>query len=233
MQLFYCPEIVEGQDYLDEEESRHCAIVLRKKAGDLIHITDGAGHLYTAQLTGLNPKKCPFILSEKEKKEKPSYFIQIAIAPTKNTDRIEWFVEKAVEIGIDKISFIRTAFSERKSINIERIRKKAISAMKQSIRVYLPEFEEIKELDAFLNIRLDNQKFIAHLENIETPYLSERAWPNGNYTILIGPEGGFTQNELDLIRSNQFELVKIGNHRLRTETAGVVACTILNDINLR
>lgn len=231
MQLFYCPEIVDGSDYLNFEESRHCAKALRKMVGDLIHITDGSGKFYEAQLTDLNQKKCSFKILSSTPAKKNNYSIHIAIAPTKNSDRIEWFIEKAVEIGVDKISFIQTNYSERKNINLTRIQKKAVSAMKQSVRASLPELVPMEKLNIFLNSNTEDQQFIAHLEGESTPYLEHLATPDNSYLVLIGPEGGFSDKEILMIKEKQFKVAKIGDYRLRTETAGIVACTILNNIN--
>ena len=231
MQLFYCPEIVDGSDFLNLEESRHCVKVLRKLVGDLIHMTDGLGKFYEAQLTDLNPKKCSFKILSSTPEKKNNYSIHIAIAPTKNSDRIEWFIEKAVEIGVDKISFIQTSYSERKNINLARIQKKAVSAMKQSVRATLPELAPMEKLKLFLDSNTEDQQFIAHLEGESTPYLEHLANPGNSYLILIGPEGGFSDEEILMIKEKQFKLAKIGDYRLRTETAGIVACTMLNNIN--
>jgi len=231
MQLFYCPTIKDGTNFLDQEESHHCARVLRKKTGNLIQITDGLGKLYEAELTSIDSHKCTFDIRSVEFVEKPGYSIRIAIAPTKNTDRMEWFVEKAVEIGIDQIHFIKTEFSERKVINVERMRKKVISAMKQSERAYLPIISDVVKLERLLNSSTEEHKFLAHLENTKTPYLKEASTPGGDYLILIGPEGGFSLQEIQMIKNKGFHTIKIGDYRLRTETAGIVACTLLNDIN--
>ncbi len=231
MQLFYCPGLKDGDTFLDSEESHHCVKVLRKKEGDIIDITDGHGSFYKAQLLNLNPKKCLFNIISCVESEKEDYFIHIAIAPTKNTDRMEWFVEKAVEIGVDKISFIQTVNCERRTINLDRIKKKAISAMKQSVRAILPEVMEMEPFLKIINGEKKDQNFIAHLDEIQTPFLERIAKPGVNYLLLIGPEGGFTEEELSLARAQQFQSVKIGNFRLRTETAGIVATTILNQIN--
>ncbi len=231
MQLFYCPEVVDGSDFLNLEESRHCVKVLRKIVGDLIHITDGSGKFYEAQLTDLNPKKCSFKILSSTSAKKNNYSIHIAIAPTKNSDRIEWFIEKAVEIGVDKISFIQTSYSERKNINLTRIQKKAVSAMKQSVRAGLPELVPMEKLKLFLDSNIEQQQFVAHLEGESTPYLEHLAHPGNSYLVLIGPEGGFSDEEILMIKEKHYEVAKIGDYRLRTETAGIVACTMLNNIN--
>ena len=231
MQLFYCPNIQKGETYLNQEESRHCVKSLRKKSGDIIHITDGNGNFYVGIIEDVSQKKCTFQIQSKKSIQKPDYSVHIAIAPTKNSDRIEWFIEKSVEIGVQKISLIQSAFSERKTINFGRMEKKAISALKQSMRAYFPEIIDIKNLSSFLEIADGDQKFVAHLENIETEHLRDLAKPKKSYLIIIGPEGGFSDQEITMIKDKDYKMAKIGNHRLRTETAGIVACTILNDIN--
>lgn len=231
MQLFYCPGIKGGDNFLNAEESRHCTKVLRKQLGDSIQLIDGLGSIYTAELTEINQKKCLFSVNSEKELQKPDFSIHIAIAPTKSLDRIEWFVEKAVEIGVDKISFIHTAFSERSRIKLERIQKKAISAMKQSLRAHLPVIHEMEKLKAFLSTVKENQKFVAHLEGDSTGHLIDLAKPAKDYLVLIGPEGGFSEEEIALIKNNKFTVAKLGNSRLRTETAGVVTCSVLNDLN--
>ncbi len=231
MPLFFSPGINDVENCLDIEESRHCVKVLRKKTGDEIDITDGKGNIFIAELIDLNPKKCQFKVISTQSIKKTPFSIHIAIAPTKNSDRTEWFIEKAVEIGVDKITFFQSAYSERNRINIERFRKKAISAMKQSIRAYLPELTGVENLNELLSTDFSGQKFIAYLDPESPKYLKDLAKANGNYIILIGPEGGFSPEEILQARNNGFQTVKLGNHRLRTETAGIVACSILNTIN--
>ncbi len=233
MQLFYCPNIPNSENFLDREESLHCAKVLRKSIGDVIDITDGKGKFYTAKLSEIHAKKCHFqILSERVETQKENA-IHIAIAPTKSNDRIEWFVEKAVEIGIDKISFLQTFHSERKSINMDRIHKKAVSAMKQSVRATLPELASMENMAFFLKDtaeKWEGQKFIAHLEGENTPQLKSLVKPMNDAIILIGPEGGFSEIEISQTKEYGFQVAKLGDHRLRTETAGIVACTLLNGL---
>lgn len=231
MQLFYCPTIREGDTFLNQEESRHCVKALRKKSGDILQITDGFGNFYKCELKEVDHRKCSFSILSSNLTQKPDFSIQIAISPTKNLDRIEWFVEKAVEIGIDEISFIQTSYSERRSIKLERIKKKAISAMKQSMRAYLPIIHEMVPLNSFLKNSTADQKFVAHLENKETKHLLHEAKTSKKYLVLIGPEGGFSEEEILMIKENDFKVVKIGDYRLRTETAGIVACSTLHDIN--
>lgn len=232
MQLFYCPGILRNEFFLSDEESKHCARVLRKKAGDSIHIIDGQGTYYEAALTEVTPKKCQFDIIKSTYQKKQKYHIHIAISPTKNIDRTEWFVEKAIEIGVDEISFLQTDHSERTRINLDRIEKKAISAIKQSIRSYLPQINEIQKLSTFLKRDFEGQKFVAHLNENSPAYLNQQAAVQNDYLVLVGPEGGFSEQEIDLINQHGYQSVRLGNHRLRTETAGIVSCSILNQINL-
>jgi len=232
MHLFYSPDLQQGNCFLSPDESRHCVKVLRKKKGDNIHITDGFGNFYEGALSEVNQKKCTFELVSKKTDKKPEHSIHIALSPTKNADRIEWFIEKSVEIGIQKISFFQASFSERKHINLARIKKKAVSAMKQSMRAYMPEIGDMVDLKTILdNNTIEEQKYVAHLEGNNTNHLLDLAKPAKSYLILIGPEGGFSSEEISMIKKKNFTVAKIGNYRLRTETAGVVACSILNDIN--
>ena len=233
MQLFYCPSIGEGETFLSPEESRHCAKSLRMHAGETIHLTDGKGSLYQGELTELNPKKCSFRIRSKSEVKRPGYYLHIAISPTKNTDRIEWFIEKSVEIGIDKISFIQAEHSERKTVNIERVRKKAVSAMKQSIRAYLPEINPLEKLSSVIENSMEDEKIVAHLEGNETKHLFDLSSPSKSYLILIGPEGGFSDREISLARQHGFLIAKLGDYRLRTETAGIVACSTINNLQRR
>ncbi|HNF82175.1 MAG TPA: RsmE family RNA methyltransferase, partial [Cyclobacteriaceae bacterium] len=148
--LFYQPALAAGVLYLDPEESRHATKVLRKKAGDTIHVTDGKGALYICRITDPRPDKCAFVVDSTEREKEKTFRIHIAIAPTKNADRIEWFVEKAIEIGIDEISFVECDNSERTSIKLERIEKIAVSAMKQSLKFTLPKINSVRQLREFI-----------------------------------------------------------------------------------
>ncbi|NJN26261.1 MAG: 16S rRNA (uracil(1498)-N(3))-methyltransferase [Cyclobacteriaceae bacterium] len=233
MQLFYCPGLPEGDHFLDLEESQHCAKVLRKKAGDIIDITDGKGKFYQALLEQVVPKKCHFTVVSSQNVKALDYSIHIAIAPTKNADRMEWFIEKAVETGVDKVTFIISANSERKSINLDRLHKKAVSAMKQSVRAHLPQICDLIQLHDFVKQEPGGQKFIAHMAGPDTPYLQQLASAHETCHILIGPEGGFDEAEISLATQAQYQMARLGDHRLRTETAGMVACIILNQLNQR
>lgn len=230
--LFYQPAIESGVHYLDPEESRHAAKVLRKKTGDTIHVTDGKGNLYTCSITEPRPDKCAFTIQSIEQEPERSFRIHIAIAPTKNPDRIEWFVEKAIEVGIDEISFIECDNSERTSIKLERIEKLAVSAMKQSLKFRVAKINSIKQLDDFIKTVAAAEKYIAYVDQRNPDQLARVANPSGDYLVLIGPEGDFSPAELGLAIETGFKKVALGPSRLRTETAGLVACHTLNLINL-
>lgn len=230
--LFYQPGIQYGSHFLDPEESRHAAKVLRRKAGDFIHITDGKGVLYTCKITDAKPDKCAFVIESSNQEEQKNFRIHIGIAPTKNPDRTEWFVEKVIEIGVDEITFLECDNSERSTIKTERIEKLAVSAMKQSLKTTLPKIHSIKQLEEFISGSHSGEKFIAYVDQANPDELSKVAKPKENYVVLIGPEGDFSPAELDLAIKHGFKKVALGPSRLRTETAGIVACHTLNLINL-
>jgi 16S rRNA (uracil1498-N3)-methyltransferase len=231
LNLFYQPGIPTGIHYLDPEESRHCSKVLRKKTGDIIQITDGIGSLYQAKLTESKSEKCSFKIESTQKEEKRPFSIHIGLAPTKNPDRTEWFVEKAIEIGVDEISFLLCDNSERAALKTDRLEKLAISAMKQSLRYTLTKINHMVLLKDFVIATAATSKYIAYVDQINPDHLLKIATPNSDYVVLIGPEGDFSKKELELATTNNYKKVSLGKSRLRTETAGVVACHILNLIN--
>lgn len=229
MLLFFQPNISQNH-FLDPEDSRHCVKVLRKTAKDTIHIVDGVGGLYQCEITKANDKKCEFvILSAKQNFQQRDCYLHIAIAPTKNADRLEWFIEKSVEIGIDEISLIQTKHSERKQQKTERLEKIAISGMKQSLKAYLPKINELMPFEKFLKTVQQEQKFLAHLTDESKPLVSVLK-PKSSYCILVGPEGDFSADEILQAKQEGFQWVTLGNARLRTETAGLVACTLSNNL---
>ncbi len=226
MHLFFDSSFPENSS-LSEEESKHVNRVLRLKVRDKIGVINGKGSFFTCEITELNKKKCTTrVLEEKKDQEKP-YRIHIAIAPTKNIDRTEWFVEKCVEFGVDEISFILTKNSERKIIKLDRIQRIAVAAMKQSQRAFLPQINELKPIQDFIVNCEDNIKGIAHLVNDNRNHIKDVKL-NNSYCILIGPEGDFRSNEVELALNNGFIPLTLGDYRLRTETAGVAACHALN-----
>jgi 16S rRNA (uracil1498-N3)-methyltransferase len=230
MLLFYQSNI-EKTPILSEEDSRHCVKVLRKNIKDKIHVVDGVGGLFECEIIKAHEKKCEVrILSVEREFEKRQHYLNIAIAPTKNADRIEYFIEKCVEIGIDEITLIQTKHSERKNQKTERLEKIAISAMKQSLKAYLPKVNELVDFDNFIKTANFEAKFVAHLTDDAKP-LKDVAANKKEVLLLIGPEGDFAQDEIVLAQNFGFQLVTLGNSRLRTETAGVVACAIVNAFN--
>ena len=232
MHLFYQPNI-EAEGILDESESSHAVKVLRLKNGDIISVLDGKGKILKSVITKADFRKCEVSIMEETFTPKRSFWNSIAIAPTKNADRTEWFVEKAVEIGVDQISFVQCERSERKNLNIDRIRKVAVSAMKQSLKSYMPQIDELIPYTSFLKNCSGDYKFVAHLGEGERNYLQSSVVANSSTTVLIGPEGDFTEVEIKRAFDLGFVAVSLGESRLRTETAGVVACHIVNLANLK
>lgn len=230
MKLFFHPDPL-AELVLNEEESLHATKVLRLKEGDTISILDGKGKRYEAEITKANAKKCGFKIIETFSQEKTqNYSLHVAVAPTKSIDRIEWFVEKAIEVGIDEISFLLCDRSERKNINIERIEKIALSALKQSMNLYLPKINELESFSKFVSAKRDETGFIAHLEEGERKSFKKEIAAQEKILILIGPEGDFSEDEIKLAISNGFIPVSLGESRLRTETAALAACFICNTI---
>ena len=227
MQLFYL-ENPENEIILSSEESKHATRVLRKKKGDVLDFTDGKGNLYKAEITLADSRKCRLqIVSSDQKEKQHNYHLHIAIAPTKNMDRFEWFLEKATEIGIDEITPIICSRSERKVIKTERGNRILLSAMKQSLKYHLPKLNEAINLNDFIKQDFEGAKYIAHCEDGEKKELKTRNKTEKSL-ILIGPEGDFSQKEIELALQNQFKAVSLGTSRLRTETAGIVAVHTIN-----
>ena len=231
MELFYAPDI-STNPVLPEQESQHCIRVLRKQNGDLIDITNGRGHFFKAEIIDAHPKHCKIEITE-TKKNPPAwnFSIEIAMAPTKNMDRTEWFAEKATEIGINKISFLKTRYSERKELKPERIEKILISAMKQSVKATLPEIQAMTDFKKFITQDFQGQKFIAHCYPETKPLLSSVYKKGKNVLILIGPEGDFSEEEVLLATQNGFQSISLGESRLRTETAALTACQTIHILN--
>ncbi|MBL1280339.1 MAG: 16S rRNA (uracil(1498)-N(3))-methyltransferase [Fluviicola sp.] len=223
MRLFYDANIKKSDSTftLTEEESKHVVRVLRMKEGDRIALLNGKGDSFTCEIIDAHPKRCDLKIREHSHKEKPKYDIHIAISPTKQLDRMEWFVEKATEIGATEITLISCKNQERSKVKVDRLLKKAISAMKQSHRAYLP---IINELDGFNNFVKNHSKgLIAHCyENPKEKF--EASFRKTNCPILIGPEGDFTQEEIAFALQNGYKTITLGENRLRTETAGVYVC---------
>lgn len=230
MQVFYTPDILNTPE-LPEEEARHCLRVLRLGVGDEITLTDGRGYYYNAEITSAG-RKCTVALKGKTKQEKTwQGHVHIAMAPVKNMERNEWFVEKAVEIGVDELTFPDCRYSERKTIKLERIQKIMVSAIKQSLTAYLPRVNGMTPFEELVKNSKAEQKFIAHCYEEDKRTLRELLNPGGSTLILIGPEGDFSKEEIQYAIENGFVPVSLGKSRLRTETAALVACVAINQIN--
>lgn len=228
MQLFYVKNIQSDIITLDEEESKHAIKVLRKTAGDTLHIIDGEGGMYSATIAMPHQKHCTVKIDEVIKDyEKLPYHLHIAIAPTKNIDRTEWFMEKATEIGIDSFTMLRTEHSERKVVNDERMEKVIVSAMKQSIKAYKPNYQAITPFDEFIKGDFSGfDCYIAHCSpNFERTHIKHFLSDNKNILILIGPEGDFSDREVTAAIEMGFKSISLGSSRLRTETAALYATT--------
>jgi 16S rRNA (uracil1498-N3)-methyltransferase len=210
---------------LNEDESLHCVKVLRHKVGDMIQVIDGKGIRAIGKIEAAHAKQCAVSLIEKETvKQTRPYYLHIAIAPTKNMDRIEWFTEKATEMGVDEISFLKCKNSERTVVKIDRIVKVAESALKQSQQAFMPKINEIQEYKEFIKTNASDVKLIAHCEKESKQHIKQFIAPNKSYTILIGPEGDFNTQEIKDALALNYTPTSLGNSRLRTETAGVFAC---------
>jgi 16S rRNA (uracil1498-N3)-methyltransferase len=232
MHVFYIPGIISDVITFSEPESRHCIKVLRLGMDDEVCIVDGAGGFYRARLSSTNSKCCSAVVFEKISAfGKRNFHLHIAIAPTKSITRFEWFLEKAAEIGIDEITPLRCEHSEKKVLNTNRVMKIIISAMKQSVKAYQPKINPMTDLKKFLLQDITGRKFIAHCSNAETAHLKSLYHPGENVLILVGPEGGFSDSEVLMAAQNGFVPVSLGNSRLRTETAGIVACHVINMLN--
>lgn len=232
MQLFYVPNISGAEVILDETESKHAIRVLRLNAGTLVQIIDGKGGFYIAEISDANPKKCRLrIIESKQEFGKKDFKLHIAIAPTKNIDRFEWFLEKATEIGIDEITPLLSEHSERKTVKPDRLEKILVSAIKQSLKAYLPKLNELTTFKDLVLNATEPQRFIAHCEEGEKPHFKNRVQKGTDCLLLIGPEGDFGPEEILFAKQNGFTEISLGTARLRTETAGVVACHIVNLAN--
>lgn len=231
MHLFYTPDI-ESNFELPSEEAAHCVKVLRLAEGDKITLTDGKGYFYKASISFISNKKCLVDIEQKVEQDKLwSGHLHIAIAPTKNMDRIEWFAEKATEIGFDELTFLNCRYSERKVLKRERVEKILVAAMKQSLKAKKPILNEMTEFNKFVKKEFTGQKFIAHCNEGEKKLLKDIIKPEEDALVLIGPEGDFSQQEIDLAIENGFIPISLGKSRLRTETAALVACHIMNLTN--
>ena len=226
MQLFYSPTISENEKLFvfDKEESKHIIKVLRKKESDILFVTNGLGFLFKTEIALASDSKCTVTILSFEKQEPSKYHLHLAVAPTKMNERYEWFLEKATEIGIQEITPIICEHSERKVIKIDRFQKIIESAMKQSLHFYIPKLNEPVTYKDFIKKEFNGQKFIAHCEETDKKSFKKEFKLQENALILIGPEGDFSVKEIQMALDNKFIPVSLGNTRLRTETAAIVAC---------
>ncbi len=229
MQLFFCDNLVLNSEViLSQEESYHAAQVLRMRIGDIIHLTDGLGHLFKGELINVDSKKSLVRLTEEIPQKSATSNLHIAIAPTKNIDRFEWFLEKATEMGVTEITPLLCRYSERKEIKPERLNKVIVSAAKQSHHFKFPLLNPLVKFEDFIKSTSNENKFIAHCESSDKSDFGKSIVHEKSALLLIGPEGDFSEHEIQLAISNNYSPVSLGESRLRTETAGVYACAVFN-----
>ena len=237
MHRFYCPDIADTLT-LGEEDSKHCVKVLRMDGGDLIEVVDGNGNLYTCRITMAHPKRCAVEVVERV--EQPPHWgcrIVLGIAPTKHLDRMEWLAEKCVEMGVDRIVPLRCHNSERTVLKTDRLRKIMVSAMKQSLKATLPQLDELTPVEQLMKEPFDGVRCIAYcdeqLPREQRQTLASTYQPGRDVMVLIGPEGDFSPEEVQMARESGFAPVTLGDSRLRTETAGMMAVAFIHALNSR
>ncbi len=235
MNYFYHPGLDHSitQFSFSEEESRHIIKVLRKKEGEVLYITNGKGYLFTAEITLADAKRCQGKVIETAKRIPPRHSLHLAVAPTKRLERFQWFLEKATEIGVSEVTPIYCQRSERRKLPKERLQRVVQEAMKQSLRTFLPRLNDPVTMEEFLQAQQPELRFIAHCEEDEKVDLKRRVAADKDVVILIGPEGDFTRTEIQEAYAQGFLPVSLGESRLRTETAALVACVTVNLINSR
>lgn len=236
MQLFYAPDIDRSPYTLSEEESKHCVRVLRMAAGDTLHITDGRGNLFCCRITDDNPKRCTVCIESVQREfERLPYHLTMAVAPTKNADRFEWFLEKATEVGVAEIIPLASEHSERRVFKPERGEKVLTAAMKQSLKAYRPQLHPLTDFRAAAAAPFEGRRLIAHCEEAHSEagkrYLAHTLRPGEAAQIFIGPEGDFSPAEIDFALEHGFEEITLGEQRLRTETAAVAATVMAAVVN--
>lgn len=231
MHLFYTPEIATTLE-LPQDEATHALRVLRLTEGAEVMLTDGKGSFYRAEIDIISGKRCYMRIVETSTPE-PMWkgHLHLAMAPTKNMDRIEWFAEKATEIGFDELTFLDCRFSERKVVKTERVEKILVSAMKQSLKPTLPILNGMTPFDKFINYRFGGKKFIAHCYDGDKLPLMQALQCGEDALVLIGPEGDFSPEEVQKAIANGFQPITLGHSRLRTETAALVAVHTMNLVN--
>ena len=234
MQLFYNPDISKNdkQVIFPKNESRHIVKVLRKTEGDELSITNGNGMLFKAQIIQADVKKCIASISSFESQPAPPYYLHMIVAPTKMNDRYEWFLEKAMEIGVHEITPVICDHSERKTVKMERYQRVLLSAMKQSLHMHFPKLNEPVSFSELMQTEMPGMRLIAHCEDDEKKrYLQNTLKANSTINILIGPEGDFSHNEIKTAMEENWQQISLGESRLRTETAAIAACHTVALIN--
>ena len=230
MDDFYQPDIPSALK-LDTEEFKHCIRVLRKKPGDVIGVFDGRGQYFLCKIASVGKDHCSLEIVEKQLLPRKSFYCHLVIAPTKSTDRMEWMIEKLGELGIDEVTFIHTQHAERPKLKTDRLEKKAISAMKQSKTGYLMKINPLIRFSEFIKeTKTSEHKYLAAVRQ-GLPSLQKCLSPGHPVTVLIGPEGDFSENEIKTAIKEGFELVSLGKNTLRTETAGLISCHTVNLVN--
>lgn len=229
MIVFYSSEIQDGRAFFSEEETRHCIQVLRKRPGDVIRFCDGRGMWYEGLIAEVDRRAFSATITSQWPEEKPAPPFQLAVAPVKQIERFEWLLEKATEIGVERITPLLCDHSERIRLRQDRLQRIILAAMKQSMRASMPVLDELTSMDDFLGAcDPRHQKFIAHCRSAELPHFFQKMTPKQPVVLLIGPEGDFSEAEIERAVAVGFEAVSLGQARLRTETAGVVGCVMVN-----
>lgn len=234
MQLFYLPELEKNSKtaFFSKDESKHIFKALRKKTGDILSITNGKHLMFDGKIKSISKTSCEIQILNCIEKDKLNYSLHIAISSLKSSERFEWFLEKASEIGITEISPIICERSEKKHINVQRLNKVLVAAMKQSLKCHLPVLNQLISLKEFLKIKSNEELFIAHCNDSKKQLLLKSIKPKSKITILIGPEGDFTELEIEHALKSGFKPVSLGNSRFRAETAAIVASHIVSIINM-
>jgi len=233
MQIFYCPDINPFQIYtLGKEESQHSIKVLRQKEGEKVYLTDGIGNMYEAEILEANPKGCTIkVINTQNQFNKRDYYLHVAIAPTKNISRIEWFLEKATEMGIDEITPIVCEHSERVVVKQERLEKIIVSAMKQSLKAYLPKLNPPTPLLQIIQNAKEKNKYIGYCQSEDRKQIKDIYKAKESVLIVIGPEGDFSEKEVEAAQKHKFQKITLGKERLRTETAGLYVVNTIHILN--
>jgi len=228
-QLFYAPRIEHGFAHLEEEEGRHLLTVLRRKVGDRLQVTDGLGNMYEGEIADASKRgvSIRLLTTTAVPPERPGY-LHLAIAPTKQMERLEWCLEKATEIGVDEITLLQCHHSERTTVRLDRLEKVLVSAMKQSLRAWLPQLHGLVPFQKLVTSATETQKRIAWCADSPLPHFQTTLTVGQSTLILIGPEGDFSPEEVALAAQHGFLGVGLGTARLRTETAGIVAVAAFN-----